>query len=235
MTWSLFSLTINCIFKLIDSVRAGKHYYPTNYGKLVSPTNGDVFALVRSSTNHQTCNRNMPARDTKIAIGVVFRVYVQIQHGKSEDTVKVVVDQIVNENFYIKQLGFFGIQKLKMRVEDGSLWCSSNAQYVQIVFDTLLNTHLDRSDVRNVLKRDWKELKRPTASGVKSNVFRMDNAESRKNVCDLKWLLMWENTNQRRFFKYTCNRKNHPDLRKGFAAFEKIYPRETTSTNMNLL
>ena len=121
MTWSLLSLTINCIFKLIDSVRAGKHYYPTNYGELVSSTNGDVFALARSSTNHQTCNRNMSARDTKIAIGVVFRVYVQIQHGKSEDTVEVVVDPIVNENFYIKQLGFFGIQKLKMRVEDGSL------------------------------------------------------------------------------------------------------------------
>ena len=51
-----------CQIKPIEEIRGGKHHYSTNYNEQISPTNANVFALVRSSTNLQICDRNMSAR-----------------------------------------------------------------------------------------------------------------------------------------------------------------------------
>lgn len=136
---------------------------------------------------------------------------------------------LFNKAVFNKQLGFFGIEEmLRMRVKNGNLLCSSNVEYVQFVFDTILNTHLYRSDVRVVLNRGWQELKKPTTSTrvVDSNVFRMDNAESRKNVCEVACYVKEHQPTW--FFTYTCNQKCHPGLRNVFSAFEKLYRKETT-------
>ena len=128
-----------------------------------------------------------------------------------------------------KQMGFFGIEDmLRMRVTNGSLLCSSNVEYIQFVFDTILNTQLDRCDVRIVLNRGWQELKKrtPASRVVDSSVFRMDNAESRKNVCEVASYVRDHQPTW--FFTYTCNQKHHPGLRKVFEAFEQLYPKDTT-------
>ena len=136
---------------------------------------------------------------------------------------------LYNRVFLNKQLGFFGIEEmLRMRVKNGSLICSSNVEYIQFVFDTILNSQLDRCDVRIVLNRGWQELKKPTPASrvVDSSVFRMDNAESRKNVCEVASYVRDHQPTW--FFTYTCNQKNHPGLRKIFEAFEQLYPKEST-------
>ena len=134
---------------------------------------------------------------------------------------------LFNKASFNQQLGFFGVeQMLVSRIKNGSSLCSSNIAYLQFVFDTILNLHLEQSDVRVVLNRGWQELKKPTSTSrvVDSNVFRMDNAESRKNVSEVAvFVKEYEPT---WFFTYTCSQKTHPGLRKVFTAFEKAYPKE---------
>ena len=136
-----------------------------------------------------------------------------------------------------KQLGFFGIaDMLRMRVKNGSSICSSNVEYNQFVFDTILSySQIDRCDVPIVLNRGWQELKKPTPASrvVDSSLFRMDNAESRKNVCEVASYVRDHQPTW--FFMYTCNQTNHPGLRKVFGAFHQLYPKETTPSTNSLL
>ena len=84
-----------------------------------------------------------------------------------------------------------------------------------------MNSDLPKSDVRIVLNRGWQELKKaPSGSKIiNSDVFRFDNAESRKNVCELAALV--KENHPTYFLTYTCGQSTHPGLRKIFKALRR--------------
>ena len=91
--------------KVIDELCGGKHHYPTDLGYHISPTNASIFALVRSSTNLQICDRWMSSRYlSKYAAGVEERSAVSLKSSSVADTVGFEINEQLNEKIAGVQL-----------------------------------------------------------------------------------------------------------------------------------